>query len=258
MPSNRLGRAWRLAATAVTYPLMFVGAVVLAGAGFPIVRAMTPEGPLRRERNQHLVHILFRLYIWLLRVLRLMDVEILGREKLAGGAARVIVANHPSLLDVVLLMAIVRRAQCVVKHDLWRSRYLGAVVRGAGYIRNDLDAGALLDACRAALAHGNHLIIFPEGTRTAPGEPVRFRRGFANIAIHLGAEIQPVTISCSPATLLKGEKWWIIPERRPRFRVEIGEPIDVGAWPDRARRPLAARKLVRRLEEYYAGKLARG
>jgi len=132
------------------------------------------------------------------------------------------------------------------------------VVRGAGYIRNDLDSAALLDACRAALDSGNHLIIFPEGTRSVPGEPIRFRRGFANIATTLGTEIQPVTISCSPATLTKGEKWWAIPNRRPRFRVEIGERLNTRLWLSCEQRPRAARKIVRHFEEYYAGRLGRG
>jgi 1-acyl-sn-glycerol-3-phosphate acyltransferase len=255
---SHLDRAWRFAGTAVAFPLLFGGATVLAGVIFPILQAVTPDRPLRRERNQNLVHVLFRLYIALLRVLRLIDIEVEGRERLSNGPARIIVANHPSLLDVVLLMALVRRAQCVVKHELWQSPYLGRVVRGAGYIRNDLDSEALIEACRAALAGGNHLIIFPEGTRSVPGEPIRFRRGFANIATCLETEIQPVTISCSPATLTKGEKWWAIPERRPRFRVEIGERLNTRSWLTSEHRPLAARKIVRHFEEYYAGRLARG
>jgi len=253
-----LDRAWRLAGTAVAFPLLFGGASVVAGVAFPILQAVTPETRLRRERNQNLVHLLFRLYSGLLWALRLIDIEIEGRERLNNGPARIIVANHPSLLDVVLLMGLVRRAQCVVKHELWQSPYLGAVVRGAGYIRNDLDSAALLDACRAALDSGNHLIIFPEGTRSVPGEPIRFRRGFANIATTLGTEIQPVTISCSPATLTKGEKWWAIPNRRPRFKVEIGERLNTRLWLSCEQRPRAARKIVRHFEEYYAGRLGRG
>src|SRR5262249_24449607 len=148
---------------------------------------------------------------------------------LQDGTARLIVANHPSLLDVVLLMALVPRAQCVVKKELWSDPYLGYVVRNAGYIRNDLEAGALLHACRMALAEGNSLIIFPEGTRTAPHEPMRLRRGFANTPTLLRAQIQLVKITCTPPTLAKGDKWWMIPERRPLFRVDVGDQIDTDA-----------------------------
>src|SRR5262245_24752430 len=155
---SHLDRIWRLAGTAIAFPLLFGGGAIVAAVFFPILQVVTPAGPLRRQRNQALVHVLFRLYIGLLWTLRLIDVEIEGRERLGCGSACIIVANHPSLLDVVLLMALVRRAQCVVKHELWQSPYLGRLVRGAGYIRNDLESTALLEACRSALAAGNHLI----------------------------------------------------------------------------------------------------
>nr|WP_282189075.1 lysophospholipid acyltransferase family protein [Azospirillum sp. SYSU D00513] len=194
----------------------------------------------------------------MLQALRIIDLEVEGAERLRAGSGRMVVANHPTLLDVVLLMALLPRAQCIVKKELWDSPYLGGTVRGAGYIRNDLEPEALLEACRAAMAEGNDLIIFPEGTRTVPGEPMRFRRGFANVATFLEAQIQLVTITCQPLTLIKGEKWWQIPPRRPLFRVVVGDCLDVRDQLGCEYRSLAARKLVRSLEEYYVEKLSHG
>ncbi len=259
---ERLDRLWRIAGTGFAFAFLFGGGAVLALTAFPLVHAVTPPGPRRRERNQRLIHWAFRLYLWILTTLRIIAVEVVAAERLrdeAGGMpGDMIIANHPSLLDVVLLMALVPRAQCIVKKELWDSPYLGNVVRGTGYIRNDLEPEALLDACRQALEAGNRLIIFPEGTRTVPGEPMRLRRGFANIATLLGAELQLVTITCSPATLFKGEPWWAVPNRRPRFRVEVGDRIDAKAWLGTQHRSLAARKLVRFIEQYYAERLAHG
>jgi 1-acyl-sn-glycerol-3-phosphate acyltransferase len=255
---NRLNYIWRLAGTGVAFAALFGGGALLALTTFPIVHLTTPPGPRRRERNQVLIHLLFRFYVRMLQFLRLIDLEVSGAEKLKDGAGRLIVANHPSLLDVVLLMALVRRAQCIVKKELWESRYLGRLVRGAGYIRNDLELEAMLTACRTALAEGNSLIIFPEGTRSVPREPMHLRRGFANIATLLQARIQLVTITCEPPTLVKGEDWWIIPPRRPLFRVEIGDCLDAASSPDGKYRSLAVRKLVRRVEDYYAERLSGG
>src|SRR5216684_7082882 len=141
---------------------------------------------------------------------------------------------------------------------LWESRYLGRLVRGAGYIRNDLELDAMLTACRNALAEGNSLIIFPEGTRSVLREPMHLRRGFANIATLLQARIQLVTITCNPPTLIKGENWWTIPPRRPLFRVEVGDCLDAASSLDYKHRSLAVRKLVRRVEDYYAARLSGG
>jgi 1-acyl-sn-glycerol-3-phosphate acyltransferase len=258
VPLNSLGYLWRLAGTGIAFAALFGGGALIALTIFPIVHLTTPPGNQRRERNQFLIHLLFRLYVMMLRLLRLIDLEVSGAERLRDGAGRLIVANHPSLLDVVLLMALVRRTQCVVKKELWESRYLGRLVRGAGYIRNDLELDAMLTACRNALAEGNSLIIFPEGTRSMPRQAMQLRRGFANIATLLQAQIQLVTITCDPPTLVKGENWWTIPHRRPLFRVEVGDCLDAASSPDCKYRSLAVRKLVRRVEDYYSERLSGG
>jgi 1-acyl-sn-glycerol-3-phosphate acyltransferase len=255
---NSLGYVWRLGGTGIAFTILFGGGALLALTAFPIVHMVTPPGHRRRERNQFLICVLFRFYVAMLQFLRLISLEVEGGEKLQNGAGRLIVANHPSLLDVVLLMALVRRAQCVVKKELWESPYLGRLVRGAGYIRNDLELDAMLTACRSALSGGNSLIIFPEGTRTVPRKPMHLRRGFANIATLLEAPIQLVTITCEPPTLVKGDRWWAIPPRRPLFRVEVGDCLDVAGSLGCKYRSVAVRELVRRVEDYYAERLSGG
>jgi 1-acyl-sn-glycerol-3-phosphate acyltransferase len=255
---RRLDYLWRLGATGFAFVMLFGGGALLALTGFSLVRLVTPSGPRRRERNQLLIHLSFRLYVNMLRLLRLIDLELDGMERLQDRAARLIVANHPTLLDVVLLMAVVRRAQCIVKKELWESRYLGRLVRGAGYIRSDLDLEPMLNACRAALSEGNCVIIFPEGTRSVPRQPIHLRRGFANIATLLQARIQLVTITCEPPTLVKGDKWWIIPARRPLFRLQVGHCLDAEGCLDGEQRSVAVRRLVRRVEDYYSERLGGG
>ena len=87
---------------------------------------------------------------------------------------------------------------------------------------------------------------------------MHLRRGFANIATLLQVPIQLVTITCDPPTLVKGENWWIIPHRRPLFRVEVGDYLDATSSLDCEYRSLTVRKLVRHVEDYYAERLGRG
>jgi 1-acyl-sn-glycerol-3-phosphate acyltransferase len=251
----RIEHGWRVLATGFFFAALFGGGAVLAFAGVPLVNLFTPAGPMRRARFQHSVHLLFRFYVWLLQRFRLLTLTVEGGERLAACSGRMVIANHPSLLDVVLIMALTERTQCIVKRELWESRYLGGVMRGAGYIRNDLEPEPMLEACRTAIAEGECLIIFPEGTRTTPGEPLKFRRGFANLATHLDMTIQLVTITCDPPTLVKGEKWWKVPMRRPHFRVHVGDSIESTDWTRGEVRSLATRKLVRFLEAYYTQRL---
>jgi 1-acyl-sn-glycerol-3-phosphate acyltransferase len=248
-------RAWRVLATGFAFACFFLGGAILAGVVFPVL-AIQHKG--REDRTQCLIRQVFRFYLAMLRGLGLIRLEISGAEQLATCRGRIIVANHPTLLDVVFLMALTPRVRCIVKHELWDNRYLKGVVRAAGYIRNDLDPQATITACRAALDQGNNLIVFPEGTRTRIGEPVQFRRGVANIAMLTGAPIQLVVISCRPLTLTKGEPWYRVPPRRPKFRLEIAHPMDIQRFLAYPHRGLGARRLMQELHDFYARRLAHG
>lgn len=249
---RRLDYIWRLGATGAAFGFIFFGGGILAVSLLPLLELLPGR---RRERAQSVIHSLFRFYIAMLQRLGLILLQIDGVERLDVQEGRLIVANHPSLLDVVMLMALIPRAQCIVKHELWAHPLLGPLMRRAGYIRNDLEPEMLVAACRDSLALGNNLIIFPEGTRSQPGAAPRFRRGFANLATLTGAPIQLVLITCSPPTLIKGEPWWRIPPRRPLFRLVVGECLEANLYMQDRCRSLAARALVQDLEQYYAEKL---
>ena len=253
---RRLDHAWRVAATGMAFACLFGGGGLLAATVLPTL-VLLPGDP--RERAQLVIRATFRAYLATLQAIRLLRIETEGLARLVASGGAIVIANHPSLLDVVMLMAFIPRSQCIVKHQLWRSRLLGGLVRRAGYIPNDLDGERMLAACRDCLARGAALIIFPEGTRSRAGVPPHFQRGFANLAVLTGAPVLPVLISCDPPTLTKGEAWWVVPERRPLFRLRVGEKLDPAIWPGMragtATRALAARRLVRAMEQYYTQRL---
>jgi 1-acyl-sn-glycerol-3-phosphate acyltransferase len=152
-------------------------------------------------------------------------------------------------------MSRVPDVQCIVKYELWDNRYLGGVMRAAGYIRNDGDPQMMLAQCEKALSRGQNILVFPEGTRSVPGQAVKFQRGFANIATHFSAPIQLVTIKCNPSTLTKGSPWYAIPAHQARFDITVDEQLDMSDYLRHEPRSLKVRKLTRQLEQYYVGKL---
>jgi 1-acyl-sn-glycerol-3-phosphate acyltransferase len=250
---SRIDYLWRLGATGFAFAALSVGGFLIAVTAIPITAIGARDAVERGRRAQRIVQRSFQVYLAMLQRLGVITLEVSGAERLRECRGCIIVSNHPTLLDVVLIMALVPNAQCVVKHQLWAHPLLGALVRAAGYIRNDLDASALLARCRETLGNGNNLIIFPEGSRSVPGQPLRFQRGFAHIAALLGVNLQVIKISCSPITLTKGEAWYRIPERAPRFRVEVEETVEIGPFLEGASRPLAARRLVAHLERRFVG-----
>ncbi|WP_374382053.1 lysophospholipid acyltransferase family protein [Dongia sp.] len=250
--------AWRLVGTGLSFAFFFGGGLFLAVTVFPLIALIVRPSRRRVRATQAVIHHTFRFYVGMLQLLGIIKLDVLGAEALRNGGGRLVIANHPTLLDVVILMSLIPHAQCIVKAELWRNRYLGGVVRWAGYIRNDLAPEALLEACKVAMAEGKDLIIFPEGTRSRPGEALQFRRGFANIALLSEAQIQLVTIDCRPIMLSKGDPWWKIPPRRSHFRIIVGERLDAAESLGYQYRSLAARQLVRRLQLYFTEQLELG
>ena len=255
---SHLNFTWRVLGTGLGFVVFLGGGFLLAVLAFPAIDFLTRDTKLRRERHHVLIRWAFRLFIGVLTRLGIIAVRLEEIAALSQSRGTIVVANHPSLIDVVLISATIPRVQCIVKRELWSSPFLGPVMRANGYIRADLEPEALVAACREALADGRSLIVFPEGTRTRPGQPVRFHRGFAHIATLLQADIELLLITCTPPTLTKGEKWWAIPTHRPVFQVSPVGRLDAKSWQGNIHRSITVRDIVRRLERFYNERLIGG
>ncbi len=255
---SRLNHAWRLAMTGVAFIGLWLGGFVLAIVIVPLATVFKRDPIARGRIARSIIHVSFRFYLAALRAAGLIVLDVTGKDKLEASHGIIVVANHPTLLDVVLIMSLIPDAQCVVKHELWNSILLRPLIRAAGYIRNDSDPEIMVENCRRALAEGSNLIIFPEGTRSIPGKPHRFQRGFAHIATLTGVDLQPIIIHCKPATLVKGQRWYKIPETPPRFVVEVYPRIQTQPFLQSGSRARAARRLVSHLESFYEWGLQRG
>ncbi len=244
--------SWRVSATGLAFLCIFFGGGVLALVLQPML-ALFPGN--RRDRTQRAIHRLFGIYLKGLQLGGLLRLKVDGIEKLSEAQGCMVVANHPSLLDVVILMSLIPRAQCIVKHQLWDHRFLGPLMRQAGYISNALPAEQMIAACSASLEAGESLIVFPEGTRSQPGQKLALQRGFAHLATMTSARILPVVITCDPPTLVKGERWWQIPPYPPLFRLVVGERLETDSFMQNTNRSLAARHLVSHLGLYFEERL---
>ncbi len=249
-----IARAWRIARTGVAFTVFGLGALLFAIVGFPGLRLIPGTAEDKELRAQRLVHVGFRLFVWFMERLGLIRVVRIGTERLRDSGAQLVVANHPTLIDVVLLIACMPQADCVVKHAHWRSRIMRRVVTGAGYIPN-AEGDALVDACVRRLHQGRSLLLFPEGTRSPRQRLGPFHRGAAHIALRSGCDLVPVTIRCVPPTLAKGGRWYDVPHRTAQLTIEVGDPLVAGA---RANGPLAARTLTAALRGFYEERLLAG
>jgi 1-acyl-sn-glycerol-3-phosphate acyltransferase len=241
--------------TGLAFAGLGIGGILLALGVIPVTTLFVRDEQARNRRAQAIVRHTFRFYVGALQRLGILKLEVIGADVLAACRGCLVIANHPTLLDIVLIMSLVPDAQCVVNHQAWRNPFLRHIVRAAGYIRNDVEAEAFVEQCRGSLAAGSNLIIFPEGTRSVPGRPLRFHRGFAHVATLTSATLQPITITCNPITLVKGQPWYKIPETAPSFRLEVSERIEARQFLGARSRALGARDMVRYLETLYGRKL---
>ena len=245
---------WRLLATAMSFALFGVGGLCLRLVVFPVLGWLPGDPLTHRQRARRTIGWLFWLFIRIMARLGVLTYDVQG----AGGLGRpgqMIIANHPSLIDVVFLIGLVRNANCVVKQSLWQNPFTRGPVRSTEYISND-GSMDMLDAAAGSLQAGQTLIIFPEGTRTTPGQAPAFHRGGAAIALRGAKIVTPVTIRVSPTTLTKAEPWYRIPPRRVHFSFHVGADIDPQAFAAQGPAPQASRKLNDYLHHYFIKELA--
>lgn len=254
MSAPREAYHWRLIATALSFTLFGLGGLTLRLLVFPLLACLPGCAERKRQRARLTIGWLFWRFVRFMRVSGVLTYQLEGIERL-GRPGQVIIANHPSLIDVVFLLGLVRSANCVVKHSLFSNPFTRAPLHEAQYIRND-GSVEMLDAAVASLQQGQALIIFPEGTRTPPGLTPTFHRGAAAIALRGATVITPVTITVTPTTLTKNEPWYRIPARRVRFTLRVGADIDPQTFAALGPAPQASRKLNDFLHQHYIKELA--
>lgn len=244
----------RLLATAVSFAVFGLGGLCLRLLVFPLLARLPGDAARRRQRARHTIGWLFWQFIRLMRAMGVLTFEVRDGQRL-GQPGQMVIANHPSLIDVVFLIGLMRNANCVVKQNLWRNPFTRGPVRAAQYISND-GSLEMLDTAVEALQGGQALIIFPEGTRTTPGQAPRFHRGAAAIALRGARVITPVTIRVAPSTLTKAEPWYRIPSRRVHFSFHVGADINPAAFAAQGPAPRASRLLNDHLHHYFLKELA--
>jgi len=247
------GQAWRVTATALAFGTFGLGGLVLGLLVFPLLGLLVRPAPRRRHMARALVGCLFRCFVAEMRLLGLLTVQLEGLERLQRRGLLVL-ANHPSLIDVVFLIGWVPDAHCVVKASLRDNPCTRGPVQATGYICNNTGAD-LMQTCVDSVHQGGNLIIFPEGTRTRPGQPLKMQRGAAQIALRGGLPITPVRIRCDPPGLYKGQPWWRVGRQVLHFRISV-EP-DLPSAPflqsTQGEPALAARRLTEFLTHYFSG-----
>ncbi|WP_027009862.1 lysophospholipid acyltransferase family protein [Conchiformibius kuhniae] len=246
--NSRIGQIWRLLATAFGFVLFGVCGVLFKILLLPYRLRPTDNDLPRQLRARSLVTGSWRIFARYLTAAGIVRAEFEGFERL-GKPGQLILANHPSLLDVVFLLGRLPEANCIVKAALLHNPAMNSQIRACGYIPNSEDE-ALLAHVHRILQHES-LLVFPEGTRTGWDGVVRFHRGAVSMGLRSARTITPVFISMHPPNYKKHQPWYIIPKRRPAYRFTVGDDIDPQHWLAQKPLPIAARRLNDHLQTLF-------
>jgi 1-acyl-sn-glycerol-3-phosphate acyltransferase len=220
---------------ALLYPIGYPLVVLLIAAALPI-QALLLAVTAPFDRNRAVAG----------RFLRIVGVLIAAcfppwRLRVTGrwpaGGPFVVVANHQSILDILLLSHVPREMKWVAKHTLFEIPWVGWMLRMSGDIpvlRGDPESGgAALERARAYLDRGMNVMIFPEGTRSKTADLLPFKSGAFRLAIEAGVPVLPVPVYGTARGMPKGGPW----VNPCRAVARILEPVPTaGLGPDQTNR----------------------
>lgn len=245
--SQHCNKYWRVIATGTCFAIFGLGALGLTFIVFPLMTATIRQQTQRELRVQSIIQRAFALFCRTMKFTGAIDYQFDNIEALLQDRNCLIVANHPSLIDYVLIASCLPQCDCLVKAAIWHNPFMKGIVKAAGYIPNR-DPESLLDDCSQRLNHGNVLLIFPEGTRTTPGQASKLQRGAAQIAVRTQRDLRVIHISVNPSFLTKQKKWYQVPDTKPFFHIEVKGKIQVDEFIKHSDSPTtAARQLNRHL-----------
>jgi 1-acyl-sn-glycerol-3-phosphate acyltransferase len=173
------------------FNLFFFGLTVLMALATLPLRALAPGRLLAYAQ------LWSRIVLGGLRVICGIRYELRGREYLPREGPALIASMHQSAFDTLVWMLLVPRPAYVIKRELLRIPLIGPMLRLTGMIAVDRRAGAaalrgLLQEADRAATERRQIVIFPEGTRVAPGEVVPLQPGVAALAARTGLPVIPV------------------------------------------------------------------
>ena len=240
--------AWRIFAKIAAITLFGLGGLLLGIIAFPIMKIIWRKKADFQKNARRFTSALFRFFTAVTSVLSLAKVKVDDREKLRNLKGCVLVANHPSLFDVVVLISQIPNANCIVNSYL-KKNILAAVVASL-YITNDHEYSELAGLCRKTIADGNVLIIFPEGTRSTIYGQNRYKKGAARMALAAECPVVPVFIGGNDKLGLRKKDSLFLFNHTDCYRYDlfVKDEINSSDFKDLPE-PAAARRLTEKIRE---------
>ena len=218
-----LRQSARLLLTVPLYLLLLALGVVSLGWNVIALVLRPALSPARgRALGRWIIAFAYRVFWATATLCGVMRIDTRCLDALRDERGLILAANHPTMLDALLMVARLPRSACIMKAGLTRNVFLGAGARLAQYISND-SAHSMVRLAVEDLRRGGQLVIFPEATRTTDVPVNPFRPGLTLIAKLAQAPIQTVFIETDSPYLGKGWPLWRVPPLPLVFTLRLGQ-----------------------------------
>jgi len=137
---------------------------------------------------RRIISAFFRFFLLIMRILGILKLEIDDRNFYYNLKSKIIVANHPSFIDTIILISLFPNADAIPRANFKKNILLSSIVSKV-YILASRDFNDMLEAVKSSLNRGSCIIVFPEGTRTAQKVKIRLKKGAARFSVLCGADI---------------------------------------------------------------------
>ena len=199
---------------------------------FGLTAVLTVAGTLQAlvapERSLRVAVVWARLSVAGARVICGIRLEVSGREWLPTRGPALIASVHQSAFDTLVWLTLLPRCCYVLKQELLRIPLMGPLIGKTGMMAIDRSAGAasirrLLREGDRAVREARQIVIFPEGTRGAPSQPLVLQPGIAALAARTGLPVIPVVTD-------SGLRWGrrAFHKRAGVIHIRLGPPIAAG------------------------------
>jgi len=227
-----------------------ISSLILAILLFPIMHVLSGFSEKKfKKMVRKFNYQYFKLFVKISIILGAVRLTVENEEALKSIRSKVVIANHPSLFDVVILFSLIPNADCIVKGELIQNKFVSLIIKNL-YIPNNIPFDDQLERAKKSMDEGNNLIIFPEGTRSKPGEPWEFKKGAARFALYSKNDVVPIFFDGNEKIgLRKHDKLLQFhPTDIYRYNLKILDPISVKEYEDMPMTK-SATKLTHKMKE---------
>ncbi len=207
---------WRALLAGTGFLIFGLGSVICNFFLFPFIKE-------NKELCSDIIRRLWKIFINFLVCVGLIRLNIKKLDKIEN---KIIVATHPSFIDIVILMSLIPRSTCFVKKELAQNPILKNII-GSIFITNDIEPEELKRETKFMLDKGFNIIIFPTGIRHRKNEHLKIKKGASLVALNAEKNIVPIRIFSDDDFLFINQPFYAVGSKTVTFEIEQFPEIDI-------------------------------